>query len=139
MSLERFTRKRVIVADLHESASEVARKMEREHVGAVIILRGALPAGIVTDRDLALRVVASTLLAAETPVEQVMSRDLVTIRIDDALDAAVERMRQCGVRRLPIVDQNGRLCGLVSLDDLHVLFAGEMKRTAEAIMENRGP
>jgi CBS domain-containing protein len=138
MSLERFTRKEVVVARPEESAADVALKMENEHVGAVVIVDLGRPIGIITDRDLALRLVASR-LPYDTAVRTVMSTDLVTACVDDTVDEIVYRMRTTGVRRLPIVNEDGALIGLVSLDDLYVMLAGELGETAHAVLDNRGP
>jgi CBS domain-containing protein len=138
MSLARFARKQVVTADASETVRQVAGKMLDGHVGAVVILENRRPVGIVTDRDLALRVIA-TARPPDTEVREVMSQDLVTARVDEGLDEVVFRMRRSGVRRLPLLDRGGVLVGLVSLDDLHVLLAKELSTTAEVVMDNRGP
>ena len=138
MSLARFARKQVVTADASETARQVAGKMLDHHVGAVVILEGRRPAGIVTDRDLALRVLAAG-RPPDIEVRDVMSHDLVSARIDETIDEVVFRMRQSGVRRLPLLDRGGVLVGLVSMDDLHVLLAKELSTTAEVVMDNRGP
>jgi CBS domain-containing protein len=138
MSLERFTRKQVVSGSRTETVRQIAKKMEDAHVGAVVLVDNRVPVGIVTDRDLALRILARG-KSGDTPVGEVMSGDLVTVRASEALDDAILRMRQRGVRRLPIVTDDGALVGLVSLDDLNVLFAGEIWSATQAILENRGP
>jgi CBS domain-containing protein len=138
MSIERFTRKEVVTAEADETVSQVAEKMRREHVGAVVLTDVGRPIGIVTDRDLALRVLADG-RPPETPVREVMSQDLVLAHCDDTVDQIVVRMRQAGVRRLPIVNRDGSLVGMVSLDDLYVLLSGELSTTAYAVLDNRGP
>jgi CBS domain-containing protein len=138
MSMERFTRKEVVTAEPDEPASAVAQRMSESHVGAVIITDLGRPIGIVTDRDLALRVLGEG-RSSEVPVHEVMSRELVTARVGDGVDGVVSRMRATGVRRLPIVGMDGSLVGLVSLDDLFVLLSGELSASAGAVLDNRGP
>lgn len=138
MSLDRFTRKEVAVVGADEPVVRAAEQMLRRHVGAVVVVDGGRPIGIITDRDLALRVIAACRDAA-TPVREVMSADLVTARADEQLDDVAVRMRRHGVRRLPIIDKVGGLVGLVSLDDVYVLLAGELAASAQAVIENRGP
>ena len=138
MSLQRFTRKDVVTITPEGSCRQAAELMRARHVGAVVVVAGEQPVGILTDRDLALRVVAAG-ADPETPVSDVMSRDLVVARETDLMDQAVMAMRKKGVRRLPIVGRGGGLVGLVALDDLLVLLAGELSSTAEAVMDNRGP
>jgi CBS domain-containing protein len=112
--------------------------MARYHVGAVVIVDLQRPIGIVTDRDLALRIVAAH-RPGEVPIRDVMSTDLVVAHTDQQLDTIVFKMREHGVRRLPLVDGSGALAGLVSLDDLEVLLAGELSSVAHAVLDNRGP
>ncbi len=132
--LNRFER-RTIEAAPHEPVREVARRMRDEHVGLVVVAVDHKPVGVVTDRDLATRVVASA-LDASTPVSAVMSPDPISIVRDSSLDSAIALLRKSGVRRIPIVDEQGRLTGLVSADDLTVLLAYELSELAAGIEGN---
>jgi CBS domain-containing protein len=103
------------------SLGYVARLMEREGVGCVLVVEEGRLVGIVTDRDIATRGFTEgehgKYLAA-TPIREIMSaRDLVTIGPDDDLDRAAGLMAQRRVRRLPVIDR-GKLVGIISLDDL---------------------
>ena len=137
MSLERFTRRELVTIAPDRPAEEAARLMRGKHVGAVIVVEEGKPVGIVTDRDLVVRLLAD--FAPNTTVRAVMTRDLVVARIDDAIDYAFYTMRQHGVRRLPIVNDEGALVGLVAVDDLLVLLGGEVSSIVEAVVDNRGP
>ena len=68
-----------------------------------------------------------------------MSRNLTLVRSDQKIDDAVIAIRTAGVRRLPIVDAAGKAIGVVTLDDLVVLLAGELSMAAGAVQTNRGP
>jgi CBS domain-containing protein len=138
MSLQRFTRKEVVTISCDASARQAAELMRERHVGAIVVVEGERPLGMITDRDLALRVVAAE-RSANTPLTEVMSRKLAALQVTDTIDQALFTMRREGVRRLPILDREGAIVGLVSLDDLLVLLAGELSSTAEAIIDNRGP
>lgn len=139
MSLERFCRKEVVIAFAFETVAAIAQKMRDQHVGCVVIVDSdQVPIGMITDRDLVVRVLAAA-GRPDQPIERVMSRDLETVGRGEQLDDVVLAMRRHGVRRLPIVDDDGRLAGLVSLDDLEVLLAGELTASAAAIEDNRGP
>ena len=137
MSLERFTRREVVTIAPDRPAEEAAKLMRQKHVGAVVVVEEGKPVGIVTDRDLVIRLLADW--SPGTPVRAVMTRDIVAARIDDALDFAFYTMRQHGVRRLPIVNHDGALVGLVAVDDLLVLLGGEVSSIVEAVVDNRGP
>jgi CBS domain-containing protein len=123
-----------------ETVQEAAEKMVQQHVGAIIIVDASgRPVGILTDRDIVCRVLAGRRDPRATPIQEVMSADPVTIRVSGSLDAAVFTMRQKGVRRLPVINESGKTIGMVSLDDLIVLLAGELGQTAATVQENRGP
>jgi CBS domain-containing protein len=138
MSLERFTRKPAVSLPLQATLAEVAVVMRQRHVGAVVIIDQERPIGIVTDRDLALRAVAQA-LPADTQITAVMSPELTVARVESGLDEALFTMRKLGIRRLPIVDDGGKLLGMVTLDDILVLLSAELQCGAEAVLDNRGP
>jgi CBS domain-containing protein len=139
MSLQRFTRKPAVTLGSDASARQAAELMRERHVGAIIVVEANRPVGMITDRDLALRVVGDH-RDANTRLAEVMSHRPVALHESDSIDQALFTMRREGVRRLPILDdREGAIVGLVSIDDLLVLLAGELSSTAEAIIDNRGP
>lgn len=138
MSLERFTRKEIATIAADRPVIEAAERMRTTHVGAVVVVDEGRPVGMLTDRDLTLRILA-TGRSGTTPAREVMSRNLVVARADESIDQAVFAMRRHGVRRLPIVDGGGALVGLVALDDLLVLLSGEISSVIQAVIGNRGP
>jgi CBS domain-containing protein len=140
MSLDRFCRKTVVTAPLDEPVVQVAQRMRDLHVGAVVAVdeRGR-PKGMITDRDLVCRVLAEGRSPQTLRVREVMSADVEVLQAHDAIDVAVGKMRELGLRRLPIVDAKGQLSGMVSLDDLMVLLSAELGSAAGAVRENRGP
>jgi CBS domain-containing protein len=92
--------------------------MATQGVGSVIVVRDRRPIGIVTDRDLAVRVLRAGLDAESTPVQEVMTTPVHVVRDVADLAEAAAAMRAARVRRLVVVDAEGRLVGIVSLDDL---------------------
>lgn len=101
------------------SVAEVARVMRDEGIGAVLVAEGDELRGLVTDRDLAVRIVAREGDIADYSVADACSDELITVALDDDLDRAVSLMRQHAVRRLPVVE-DGLPVGIVSLGDLAV-------------------
>jgi CBS domain-containing protein len=99
---------------------EAARKMRAANVGAVIVEEGGRLCGIVTDRDIALRVVAEGRDPTTTPVSEVCSGHLTTLSPDDDLDRAIQVMRDRSVRRLLVVDAQDNALGILSLGDLAI-------------------
>jgi signal-transduction protein with cAMP-binding, CBS, and nucleotidyltransferase domain len=101
-----------------ETVGDVARLMGTRDVGCVLVVDpvGEL-AGIVTDRDLALRVVGEG-RSADIAVEAVMSRDVATVSPHAPVETAAQIMQKRGVRRLPVTEDDGRIHGLVAMDDM---------------------
>jgi CBS domain-containing protein len=126
-----FTR-RVITAGPEDPLTAVARRMQEHNVGTVVIVEDQRPVGIVTDRDLALALGAQD-LSPQTPVQKVMTRHVLAVPEDTGIFTATQFIRDREVRRLPIVDREDRLVGLVSLDDLLRCLARELYNLAEGI------
>jgi CBS domain-containing protein len=98
--------------------SEVARLMKSEDVGSLPILDGDRLIGIVTDRDIVLQAVAEEKDPRGMPVREVASQDLVTVGQDEDLSEALNRMASNQVRRIPVVDEDDRLVGIVTQADV---------------------
>jgi CBS domain-containing protein len=101
------------------AVSEVAQRMRDEDIGAVLVTEGDQLRGLVTDRDLVVRVIAERKDPADTTVRDALSSDLVTVTPDDEVTRAVELMREHSLRRLPVVEGKTPV-GIVSLGDLAI-------------------
>lgn len=99
--------------------SEVARMMREEDIDAVLVVEGQQLHGLVTDRDVVVRIVAEASDLRTATAKAACSPTLLTVAPDDDVDRAVALMRQSGVRRLPVVD-SGRPVGVVDLGDVAV-------------------
>lgn len=135
LGLGRFER-RVVTASLDDSVFDVAGVMRDEHVGCVVVVRDGRPVGILTDRDIVLRVVAAGLEPRSVQVAGIVTYDAATVLRTDGFETAVRIMREHGVRRLPIVDADGRVTGIVTADDLVALLGRELSALGEAIAGN---
>lgn len=102
-----------------QPVAEAARRMRSADAGDVIVLDNGRVGGIVTDRDIAVRVVAEGRDPASTPVRDACSPDLTTVEPGTPIDKALDLIRAKAVRRLPVV-QEGRPVGIVSLGDLAI-------------------
>jgi CBS domain-containing protein len=116
----------VDTASYDETAFDVARRMRDRQVGTVIVVDDHRPVGIVTDRDLAVRVVAGGLDPQATRVSDVMTPSPTTIHEDATIVTALGYMRQGRFRRLPVVRRDGSLVGIFALDDVLGLVAKEL-------------
>ncbi len=130
--------KPVVTVSAQTSVREAARLMRQKKVGAVVVLGSDTVSGILTDRDIAVEVVAQGRDAAAVPVGDVMRKTPAVIREDKGIFDAVKMLGAKGVRRLPIVDKRGKLTGIIALDDLLVLFGSEMGHVASALSRELG-
>ncbi len=117
---------------------EAARLMRDKRVGAVIVINGAKPVGILTDRDIAVSVVAAERDPSMLSVREVMHKSPATVYEDQGVHDAVKTFSANGVRRLPVVNRKGELTGLVALDDLLMLFGDEMTHVAHTVERELG-
>lgn len=102
------------------SVMEAALAMRGGDIGFVVMEAGGQPRGVVTDRDITVRVVAEGLDPSETKLGQISSTEIVCLTPEQSIQDAARLMRELAVRRLPVVDENDCLVGVVSIGDLAV-------------------
>src|SRR5688572_13380265 len=132
MSLERYRSSRIVALNAYASAHDAACAMENNHVGVVIVQDHGQLVGILTDRDLALRVIGYELDPNQTQIADVMTPRPTWVSIHETEQAAISMMRDRHVRRLPIVE-NDRVVGLVTLDDLILSLNAPPQHLAEIV------
>jgi CBS domain-containing protein len=140
MAIGRMCNRVTVTIQRQASAENAAQLMRSQHVGDVVVVDPAdtrRPIGILTDRDIAIKVVAAGLAPARTTVGSVMSAPVFTVREDEGLVPALDKMARRGVRRAPAVDRTGHLVGLVSVDDLVPLLARELGRIGSLIQRDQ--
>lgn len=103
------------------SLSQAARAMRDSHIGVVLVTDSSDKlAGLVTDRDIVVRAIAEGQDPNHVPLSRVLSKPEYELQADAPIDRAVKMMSDAKVRRLPVVDEQGRCIGIVSLGDLAV-------------------
>ena len=141
MPISEICSREVIIAQHDESVLEASKLMRERNVGTVIVVKehdGArVPVGIVTDRDLVVEIIAAEVDPNLIRIGDVMGRELVTVKGSCGVFEGIQYMRNKGVRRLPVVDDDGSLLGIVTLDDLLVLLAEEIGALAKLIEHER--
>lgn len=139
MSVGRICIREVDLADANETVWAAAERIRQRAVGTLVILDDAKrPVGIVTDRDLVERVLAAGRDPNTTQVCDIMTGELKTIAEDDSIESALALMRSGRFRRLPVVDHQGKLVGLLSLDDVLILLAEEFTQIGK-LLERETP
>jgi CBS domain-containing protein len=117
------------------SALEAARIMRHKHIGDVVVVddpdEGRIPLGIVTDRDIVVEVLAQGLDPSRTNLASLIHTPVVIAHESEDTGSLVERMCAHGVRRVPVVNQDGALVGIVTLDDLLKILAADVSALTE--------
>ena len=125
--------KPVVTASAETTIQKAAQMMRARNVGALVIARNGKAQGVLTDRDIAVDVVARGKDPAAVRVGQVMRKNPAVIRADKGILDATKILGAKGVRRLPVVKDGGKLVGIIALDDLLMLLGSEMGNIATAL------
>ena len=122
----------------HTPLREVAHMMVKHDCGQIpVVDEAGMPLGVITDRDITVRMVAEGRDTAQGTAGDAMSTPAQTVRVDSNLKDAVSLMETSKVRRIPVVDQAGKLAGMLSIADL--ALAGKDQATAEVVKEVSEP
>ena len=132
----------VVFTTRDATVAATAMLMRQNHVGCIVVveqLNGGkrLPVGMVTDRDIVVEVIAPGLDVETITAGDIMSTELVTVAESEGLLETMEIMRYKGVRRIPVVDNNGQLVGIASIDDLLEVLAEELSELAKIVTRER--
>ena len=137
MTIGKVCNREVVFIHAQASVPEAARLMREYHVGDLVVTKEKtgkrVPVGIVTDRDIVLEVIAEGVSMDDVSVGDIMSDNLVTARESDGLLETVKVMRAKGIRRLPVVNDDHELVGILSVDDLIDLFSEQIVDLARLI------
>ena len=142
MLVEEICSHEVIVARLDDTVIEAANRMRETHVGTLVVVDDDAgfdaPIGMLTDRDLVVSVLAKA--GDQVPkllVGDVYHEGVITCAMDDDIWVASTRMREHGIRRLPVVDTKGELIGIVALDDVLSEIVEELNDLVEVVRGQR--
>lgn len=117
---------------------DCALAMRNSHVGSLVLLDAeARPVGLITDRDIVVEAVAEGLDPASLRAGDIAAKPVATVRDVDDLQEALARMRECGVRRLPVVAATGHVAGVISLDDILAALADQFDAVARVLIAER--
>ena len=133
MSVGEVCTRTVMTAHPEETVETAAARMAQYNVGALVVVEGQRPVGLVTDRDMVLRVVATGTNPQTCPLRTVMTSPPMTVPETAALEDAVSHMRTCEVRRLVVVNEAHEVVGIFALDDMLDLL-GEEQHTIAALV-----
>ncbi len=130
MSIGEFCTRKVVVAEKDTGIVELAQLMRKHHVGDVVVVEKyvdrVLPLGIITDRDIVVGLIAREVDLESVNAGDVMSTELITANQKEGLWDTLRLMRSQGIRRLPVLSEEGFLEGILTVDDLIELLADEL-------------
>jgi CBS domain-containing protein len=141
MQIREIMTRDVDVIPPNASIRDAAAKMKELDVGVIPVCDGEKLQGMLTDRDIAIRAVAEDRDPSQTPVSEVMSTEIAYCFEDESLEQAANLMESKQIRRLPIVDRNKQLIGIISLGDISVRTEGSRQKdlAAEALEQISEP
>lgn len=134
LTIEEVARGEVCTVEPDETVGAVVETMEERNVGSVVVVDDGAPVGIVTDREIALAIPRLDDLAG-TAVEELLGDDLVTATTDTDAFEVLDTMNEQGIRRIPVVDDDGELVGIITLDDMLVFLGSNLQTVSDTITE----
>ena len=131
MALQDIIRKDISVVNSATELKEAAKLMYQNHVGSVVVVdkengKQGIPIGILTDRDIALTFGKQGLLDPSCEVKEVMSTGVIVCSPEDGIYETISKMSKNGIRRMPVVNKQDQLLGVVESDDLFQLLGKEI-------------
>lgn len=126
----------VITATRSMPITEAAQLMKEKNIGSIVIIDNEIdnePIGILTDRDIAMKIVADDIIDKTICVGDIMCQDLLLLKEKQGINEALEMMCAKGVRRAPVIDENNKIVGIASADDLLILLADELSSLAKLV------
>ena len=135
MSIGAFCTREVVIAERDTGVVELAQLMRKHHVGDVIVVEKqgdlVVPVGIITDRDIVVELIAGQVDLDSVTTGDVMNPELITATEKEGIWDTLQRMRSKGIRRLPVINEDGGLEGILTVDDLIELLADELALLAK--------
>ncbi len=141
MPIGEICNREVVITYKDSSIVEVAKLMRNYHVGDVVVVDSvgdqSVPVGIITDRDIVVEIIARDVPLGSVTAGDIMSYDLITAREQDGIWDTLQRMRSHGIRRMPVVNEEGGLEGILTVDDLLELFSDELMSLAKVTIREQ--
>jgi len=135
MTITELCHNKIVAVDSQCSIQAAAKVMKDNNVGDVLVVRNQKPVGILTDRDIVIRLAADAIDLDLVTVGNVMSEDLVVFDEHADIKEAIDTMAEKGVRRAPIINAAGTIIGITSVDDLLILLADELNKISKLLQK----
>jgi CBS domain-containing protein len=129
MHIRKIKKKKVITSSPNDSVVKAAKLMDKNGVGCVVVVMNKKPIGILTDRDIAVRVVARKADLNRTKVKDVMTTSVITGEDSQRAADLAKVMQDNGIRRVPTINKRGELTGIITLDDILYMIGVRLRYT----------
>jgi CBS domain-containing protein len=144
MTIGKIIKNKVITIHSTGTVQQAANLMYENHVGTVVVVNKRTPSknvfigkettlGIVTDRDIALAYGKNETMASDYPVVKVMTKNVVMCSPNDGIYATISKMRQNGIRRMPVINSDDHLMGIIESDDLLLSLSEELGELSDIV------
>jgi CBS domain-containing protein len=143
MKISHICQRKLVTVAQSDEVIKAAQLMRENHVGYLVVVEPGIagglqrPVGVLTDRDIVISIVARETDPKSLRVGDIMTAQPVTVSETESVEKALREMRRVGVRRLPVVGLKGELVGILSLDDVLDVLAGELEDVAASIRYGR--
>jgi len=141
MTVGEFCNREVVVAERDTTIVEAAKLMRQYHVGDLVVVDRSggmtIPIGIITDRDIVVEIIANEVSLEAACTGDVMSFGVITAGVRDGILDTLQKMRAKGIRRLPVVNDEGGLEGILAIDDVLELLSEELSLLAKAAIRGQ--
>lgn len=135
MPIGELCNREVVFATRKTSITEAAQLMRQYHVGDLVVVDlvddKRVPVGIVTDRDIVIEIIGESLSVDDFTVGDIMGPQLISVPEKEGVIETIRLMRANGIRRIPVIDEEGGLAGIISVDDMLDLLAEELTELAK--------
>jgi CBS domain-containing protein len=135
MPIRELCNREVVFAIRKTSITEAAQLMRQYHVGDLVVVDlvegRRVPVGIVTDRDIVIEIIGDSLSVDDFTVGDIMSQQLISVQEKEGVIETIRLMRTHGIRRIPVINEEGGLVGIISVDDMLDLLAAELTELAK--------
>jgi CBS domain-containing protein len=121
MKINEIMKRNVVTIESTKTVADVARQMTERGVGCLVVTKEGKIAGIVTERDIVIRLITQNLDPGKVKVEEIMTKNVVTYPPDSSVSEVIQAMSRHRIRRVPIVDGRGKLVGIVTSYDIALL------------------
>ena len=141
MNLKNLGQKYVVTVTPETNLEDASRLMRENHVGDVVVVEvkagRKVPVGILTDRDIVLATIAVGAPAKPFVAGDIMTKNIVTVKEDESLNNLIDLMKEKGVKRVPIVNRERGLIGIIALEDIIGLLSRELNALAEVVKRQK--